>query len=219
MGFWDIFSPQIPPTTGGSWRSRSFLDALLDDKKEQSRSSRTSQSSYIYDYDDDDDDYDWEKEERKRVRKSLKLKSKQFLREKSVQIVERLSSANLCHKKSYEPTLKLKRLKSDYLNIDFDRCFHGTSVGDFFNRNATFGGVFEAIKTPANKSTQSTSDTQVIETISKDGYMKLSNIELWFELTYNDKLNLHSQFQSDLSMLAKINDARHSIQKLLDEGL
>lgn len=221
MGFWDIFSPQIPPTTGGSWRSRSVLDVLSDNKKEKSQSSHKSQSSYSYD--DDDDDYDWEKEERKRARKSLQSQSKRFLQEKSVEVIDVLSQAKLCTKKSYQPTLKLKRLRSDYLKMDFSRCINSGSVADFIGGGVARGFVYGALGalTEQNTSPHTTPllDIQIIETISKDGYTKLSNIGLWFELTYDDKLDWHSQFKSDLSTLEKINDTRHGIQKLLDEGL
>lgn len=216
MGLWGMF-PQKP-----LWWS--ILGALSDDKKEESKSNNSSRSSYTY---DDDDDYDWEKEERKRARKSLQSQSKRFLQEKSVEVIDVLSQAKLCTKKSYQPTLKLKRLKSDYLDMNFSRCFNahsiGISVGRSIGRSVAGGAVYGALNalTEQNTTPDTTplSDIQIIETISKDGYTKLSNIGLWFELTYDDKLDWHSQFKSDLSTLEKINDARHSIQKLLDKGL
>lgn len=212
MGLWGMF-PQKP-----LWWS--ILGALSDDKKEESKSNNSSRSSYTY---DDGDDYDWEKEERKRARKSLQSQSKRFLQEKSVEVIDVLSQAKLCTKKSYQPTLKLKRLKSDYLDMNFSRCFNARSIGASIGRSVAGGAVYGALGalTEQNTTPDTTplSDIQIIETISRDGYTKLSNIGLWFELTYDDKLDWHSQFKSDLSTLEKINDARHSIQKLLDEGL
>lgn len=222
MSFWDIFSSKLPPTIPTTVPTTPSWWSILEDKKEKSKFNDSSQSSYTY-----DDDDDWEKEERKRARKSLQSQSKRFLQEKSVEVVDVLSQAKLCTKKSYQPTLKLKRLKSDYLDMNFSLCFNahsiGISVGRSIGRSVAGGAVYGVLNalTEQNTTLDTTplSDIQIIETISRDGYTKLSNIGLWFELTYDDKLDWHSQFKSDLSTLEKINDTRHSIQKLLDEGL
>lgn len=202
MGFWDIFSPQIPPTTGGSWRSRSFLDALLDDKKEQSRSSRTSQSSYIYDYDDDDDDdddYDWEKEERKRVRSSLQRKYKKFLQEKSAEVIEVLSNAKLCSKKVYEPNLKLKSLRYEYFDLS----------SDYWKAN---------IAIPYRIAKLQVSDI-LSQSVSKDAHEAFVDIVLWFNKTYDGNLMLSNNFRADLSMLIQIHNARNEIKEALRENV
>lgn len=221
MNFWDIFSSKLPPTIPTTVPTTPSWWSILEDKKEKSKSNNSSRSSYSYD--DVDDDYDWEKEERKQAKKSLQSQSKRFLQEKSVEVIDVLSQAKLCTKKSYQPTLKLKRLKSDYLKMDFSRCFNARSIGASIGRSVAGGAVYGVLNalTEQNATPYTTplSDIQIIETISKDGYTKLSNIGLWFELTYDDKLDWHSQFKSDLSTLEKINDTRHSIQKLLYEGL
>lgn len=185
MGLWGMLPPKPP-----LWSF--LLDVLSDDKKEESKSNYSSQSSYTY---DDDDDYDWEKEERKRIRSSLQRASKKFLKEKSVELIEILSNAKLCSKKVYEPNLKLKSLRYEYFDLS----------SDYWKSN---------IAIPYRISKLQVSDI-LSQSVSKDAYEVFVNIVLWFNKTYDENLMLSKSFRSDLSMLVQIHNARNEIVEAL----
>lgn len=209
MNFWDIFSPKLPPdiTTGGSWRSRSVLDVLSDNKKEKSQSSHKSQSSYSYD--DDDDDYDWEKEERKRIRSSLQRASKRFLQEKSIEIVGVLSKSGVCLTESYQPTLKLSQLKYGYFDLN----------SDYWKANIVFPYRIAKVEMKNDDINDSSVPLvmKAIEDFSKEGYESFLNTTLWFNKTYDGKLNFSQKFRADLSILVQIYNAKNEIKKALHE--
>lgn len=208
MSFWDIFSSKLPPTIPTTVPTTPSWWSILEDKKEESKSNYSSQSSYTY---DDDDDYDWEREERKRIRSSLQRASKRFLQEKSVEIVGVLSKSGVCLTESYQPTLKLSQLKYDYFDLN----------SDYWKTNIVFPYRIAKVKMKNDDVNGSSVPLvmKAVEDFSKEGYESFLNTTLWFNKTYDNKLLFSQKFRADLSMLVQIYNAKNEIKKALHKNV
>lgn len=58
---------------------------------------------------------------------------------------------------------------------------------------------------------------KAVEDFSKEGYESFLNTTLWFNKTYDGKLNFSQKFRADLSMLVQIYNAKNEIKKALHE--
>lgn len=187
-----------------------ILASDSDDDLDSKKASRTNQSNYTYD-DNDDDDYDWEKEERKRVRSNLQRKSKKFLQEKSVEVVGVLSKSGVCFTESYQPILKLGQLKYDYFDLN----------SDYWKANIVFPYRIAKVKMKngVDDSGSVPLVMKAIEDFSKEGYEYFLNTTLWFNKTYDGRLNFSQKFRADLSMLVQIYNAKNEIKEVLRENV